>query len=75
MSAAPVSILAPLRAHAERDPERLLFAYLDGAGRVTESYGRAAFLERSAGIAAHLLRTHPLPVGERVLLVYPPALN
>lgn len=71
----PASILDPLRAHAERQPDRLLFAFLDVDGRTTQSYTYEAFLQRTADIASHLYDTLPLQPGERVLLVYPPGLE
>jgi thioester reductase-like protein len=65
-----VSLFDPLRAHAERDPDRLLHGFLDGDGRVrvSRSYGQA--LQRSEEIAAHLHRELHLPPGERVLLLF-----
>jgi thioester reductase-like protein len=70
-----VSILDPLRAHAEGDPARLLHAFLDGTGRVraARSYGEA--LQRSGEIAAHLNRELHLPPGERVLLLFTPGIE
>jgi len=69
------TILAPLREHAERHPDKLLYAFLDREGRLAESYTYAGFLQRTAEIAAHVARTHPLAPGARVLLVYPPGLE
>lgn len=69
------TILDPLRAHTEEHPDKLLFAFLDGDGRITESYSYQAFWQRTRDIAAHIHRTHPLAPGDRVLLVYPPGLE
>jgi len=69
------SILEPLRAAAASHPDKLLYAFLDGDGRVTESYTYGAFLQRTTAIASYIQRTVPMPVGSRVLLVYPPGLE
>ena len=70
-----VSLLDPLRKHAERDPDRLLHAFLDREGgvRASRSYGEA--LQRSGEIAAHLNRQLHLPPGERVLLLFAPGIE
>jgi len=70
-----MTILDPLRAHAERHPDKDLFTFLDFDGRPKESYSYEAFLQRTADIASHIHKTHPLAPGERVLLVYPPGLE
>jgi thioester reductase-like protein len=69
------SILAPFYARAARDPDKLLYAFLDIDGRVTESYSYSQFEQRTADIAAHIRDTHPMHPGERVLLAYPPGVE
>ena len=69
------SILGPFHGHAERNPDRLLYAFLDVDGRITESYSYAQFLQRTSDIASHIRRTHPMDPGERVLLAYPPGVE
>jgi thioester reductase-like protein len=69
------SILEPLHQWTERHPDKLLFAFLDIDGRATESYSYAQFLQRTADIATHIRRTHPMPPGARVLLAYPPGVE
>ncbi len=69
------SILAPLYEWTERNPDKLLFAFLDGEGRTTESYSYAQFLQRTTDIASHVQRTFPMQAGERVLLAYPPGVE
>jgi acyl-CoA synthetase (AMP-forming)/AMP-acid ligase II len=69
------TILDPLRAHAEKHPEKPLFSFLDFDGRPTQSYSYEAFLQRTGDIASHIHATHPIEPGERVLLVYPPGLE
>jgi thioester reductase-like protein len=69
------SIIGPFRDWVERAPDKLLYAFLDVDGRVTESYTYAQFLQRTADIALHIQRTHPMDPGERVLLAYPPGVE
>ncbi len=69
------SILRPLYDWAEREPDTLLYAFVDVNGRTTESYTYAQFVQRTADIAAHMRRTHPLAPGQRVLLAYPPGVE
>ena len=69
------SILTPFREWAERDPDKLLYAFLDVDGRITERYSYAQFLQRTTDIASHIQRTHPMAPGERVLLAYPPGVE
>jgi thioester reductase-like protein len=69
------SILDPLLAWTEQHPDKLLYAFLDSEGAVTESYTYAQFVQRTADIAAHLQRVRPMAPGERVLLAYPPGLE
>ena len=66
------SILAPLYEWTERNPDTLLFAFLDGEGGTTESYTYSQFQQRTTDIASHIQRTFPMQPGERVLLAYPP---
>ena len=69
------SILPPFYEWAERDPDRLLYAFLDLDGRVSESYPYAAFVQRTVDVAEHVRNTHPMHPGERVLLADPPGLE
>ena len=69
------SILAPLYEWTERNPDTLLFAFLDGEGGTTESYTYAQFQQRTTDIASHIQRTFPMQPGERVLLAYPPGVE
>jgi thioester reductase-like protein len=75
VSSRGASILDALRANADRHPDKLLYAFLNVDGRTTQSYAYEGFLRRTADIAAHIHRAHPLGRGERVLLVYPPGLE
>lgn len=69
------SILTPVRRWAARCPEKLLYAFLDRGGRITQSYTYSAFMGRTTDIASHLRRAHPMPRGSRVLLAYSPGLE
>ncbi len=69
------SALAPFYEWVERNPDQLLYAFLDGEGRLSESYSYAQFLQRTTDIAAHIRRTAALPAGARLLLAYPPGLE
>jgi thioester reductase-like protein len=69
------SILQRFRDWVASDPDQLLYAFLDFDGNVRERYTYAQFLQRTADIAAHILRVRPLAAGERVLLAYPPGVE
>ena len=69
------SILGPFYRWTERDPDKLLYAFLDSEGHTTESYSYAQFLQRTTEIASHTWRTYPMAPGERVLLIYPPGVE
>ena len=69
------SILPALYGWTERNPDKLLFAFLDREGRTTESYSYAQFVQRTTDIALHIQRTFPMKPGERVLLAYPPGVE
>lgn len=70
------SILYPVRDWADRNPDRLLYNFLDIGGRTTERYTYASFLLRIDEIASHLYRSLPrLEPGDRLLLAYPPGLE
>ena len=69
------SILAPFYDWVDREPDRLLYSFLDIDGRITESFTYAQFLQRTTDIAAHIRATHPMRRGERVLLAYPPGVE
>ena len=69
------SVLSPFYRWTERNPDQLLFAFLDVEGRITESYSYAQFLQRTTDIASHIRRTYPMAPAERVLLAYPPGVE
>src|ERR671939_98876 len=64
-----------IRTWTDRQPQKLLFCFLDERGEETERHTYASFLRRVEIIASHLA-THPrLKTGDRVLLAYPPGLE
>ena len=69
------SILEPFYEWAGRNPDQLLYAFLDIDGRTTESYTYAQFLQRTSDIAVHIRQTRSLKPGDRVLLAYPPGVE
>jgi thioester reductase-like protein len=69
------SVLGPFHEWTERNPDKLLYAFLDVEGRTRESYTYAQFLQRTTDIASHIRRTYPMDPGERVLLAYPPGVE
>ena len=69
------SVLSPFYRWTERNPDQLLFAFLDVEGRITEFYSYAQFLQRTTDIASHIRRTYPMAPAERVLLAYPPGVE
>jgi thioester reductase-like protein len=69
------SILDPFYQWAKRNPDQLLYAFLDVHGRTTESYTYLEFLQRTTDIASHIQRTCPMAPGERVMLAYPPGVE
>ena len=69
------SILGPLYQWTERNPDQLLYAFLDADGRTADSCSYAQFLQRTTEISAHIQRTFRMDPGERVLLAYPPGLE
>jgi thioester reductase-like protein len=75
MSYGHPSILHPILTRADAEPDRLLYSFNTGDGRVLESYSYGGFAERTNAVAAHLRRQGAWDVGDRVLLVYPPGLE
>jgi thioester reductase-like protein len=69
------SIWHALQSWAHRAPDRRLFAWLGGDGAVVDDVSYGAFVQRTGAIARHLTEVLALPVGARVLLVYPPGLE
>ena len=69
------SIFERLDSWVEKQPDKLLFAFLDIAGNVTEKYTYSEFIYRTNAIASHLHNEYHFPVGSRILLAYPPGLE
>jgi thioester reductase-like protein len=69
------SILDALEYGAAEHPDKPLYTFLDGSGRVRDTYTYLAFHERTRHLAQHLRGEKGLRRGNRVLLVYPPGLE
>jgi len=69
------NVAADLGRFASSQPEAALFAFLDGRGRIAESYTYRGFQERTNFVAAALLDGGRVASGDRVLLVYTPGLE
>ena len=69
------SIVEQFQLQVEAKPTKLLYAFLDIKGRVTESFTYAQFYQRTTDIALHLQQVAPSPPGGRVLLAYPPGIE
>lgn len=64
-----------LESWTARQPEKLLFCFLDDAGQEVERHTYASFMERVHVVASHLRQLPGVERGDRVLLVYPPGLE
>ena len=60
---------------AAKQPDKLLYSFLDVNGDPTESYTYASFLHRTKAIASHLRKEGRFTTGNRLLLAYPPGLE
>jgi thioester reductase-like protein len=69
------SIVDYLAKAAEEQPDRMLYTFLDGRGRVIDSYSYRRFHECSNHVALCLQDTGRIRSGDPVLLIYPPGLD
>lgn len=69
------SIFNRLDAHAENQPDKLLYTFLDISGNELEKYSYSEFMHRVDAIASHLYQTHGFRAGDRILLAYPAGLE
>ena len=69
------SVIHSLENYAGLQPDALVYAFLDGAGEVADSYTYRRFHTRSNYMADVLRRTGAIRYGEPALLVYPPGLE
>ena len=69
------NIAADLGRFASTQPAAVLYTFLDGRGRIAESYTYRSFHERTNFVAAALLDGGRVSPGDRVLLVYTPGLE
>ena len=69
------SIFERLDYWTAKDPQKLLFSFLDLTGNETERYSYQAFVDRTHGIARHLSDYQGFHPMDRVLLAFPPGLE
>jgi len=69
------SVLDRLRSWASKNPDKLLYSFLNVNGVPIESLSYEAFLERTNLIAAHLLGEYECNVADRLLLCFPPGIE
>jgi thioester reductase-like protein len=69
------NIIDELHTRVRDRPDDPLYTFLDGAGRVAESYTYREFHERTDLVAAALEESGQVGCGDRVLLIYPPGLD
>ena len=69
-----ISILNELDQRIKEHPNKLLYAFLNIKGEITESYTYEEFHIRTNDIASHI-DNYNLISGDRVLLAYPPGLE
>lgn len=59
----------------QKNPHKLLYAFLDIDGNITEQYTYLSFKQRVNIIAANLQQQNEFEAGDRILLAYPPGLE
>ena len=69
------NVLASVEAWAAVQPDKPLYVFLDARGEVEHSLTYAAFLDRVAVIAGHLIGADGFNPGDRLLLAYPAGLE
>lgn len=69
------SFLESLRSLAAEDPDRELFLFADGKGRIVDSVSRSALLSRVDTMSGYLRGSVGLEPGERALMVYTPSID
>lgn len=76
LDAAPVvSINSILDDWADREPDHLLFAFLDSRGEIVDEMTYEGFSHRVNTLAARLIATDGLNPGDRVILSYQPGIE
>ncbi|MEO6456239.1 MAG: fatty acyl-AMP ligase [Ginsengibacter sp.] len=69
------SIFEKLDFWADKNPEKLLYSFLDIDGNVVEKYSYREFIQRTNIIAANLHKNYKFKKNDRILLAYPPGLE
>ncbi|MFZ2901222.1 MAG: AMP-binding protein, partial [Saprospiraceae bacterium] len=69
------SIFERLDFWAEKQPDKLLYAFLDINGNQTDKYTYSEFIYRTNAIASSLHNEYKFQKNDRILLAYPPGLE
>ena len=69
------TVLDQFRATAITEPNRPLFAFVDGQGRNRDTLAYGEALQAVSVVAAYLQEEAGIGRGDRVLMVYPPSLD
>ena len=69
------SVVQEVQLQVAIKPDKLLYAFLDIKGDITQSVTYAQFFQRTTDIALHIQQAAPSPPGGRVLLAYPPGIE
>lgn len=69
------SIFDHLNYWIDKNPDKLLYTFLNIDGEEVEQYTYLSFHERVEAIASHLQHRHQFAVNDRILLAYPPGLE
>jgi len=75
MNGLTADVLATVRRQVERDPDRLLYSFLDAEGREANRLTRGEFFARVELLASHLAAIAGAQPGDRLLVAYPPGLE
>jgi len=69
------SVISLFKKQVDKNQDKLLYAFLNLEGKITERYTYIEFLQRTGQIASYIHQAYQLKPGDRVLLAYPPGLE
>jgi thioester reductase-like protein len=69
------NVLKQLNDWADKNPDKLLFSFLDIQGNALEKYTYEEFLHRIMVISSHLHKNYRFKKNDRLLLAYPPGIE